>query len=111
MASGVATSVGDVPVAIYQFGGRVLVKLTPLTGKVARLEFVIVPVIDNIDTKKKLAKFTNVKLAWKRFHAIHLIRCISRPIKYRLIIFASIRLPYDRTLFCKGLPLPQMAME
>lgn len=33
-----------------------------------------------------------MKLIWKRFHDIHLIRCISRPIKYRLIIFVSIRL-------------------
>jgi hypothetical protein len=67
MASGVATSVGDVPVAIYQFGGRVLVKLTPLTGKVARLEFVIVPVIDNIDTKKKISKIHECEVGLETF--------------------------------------------
>jgi hypothetical protein len=31
-------------------------KLTPLIGKVARLEAVIVPVIDNIGTKKIFSK-------------------------------------------------------
>lgn len=52
-----------------------------------------------------------LKLVWKRFHDVYLTRYISNPIKYKLIIFVSIRLEYDRTLFYQGLPLPQMEME